>query len=192
MNIYTDIYISYFDFLVVIVLGWAIYRGYKQGAIIHSVALLVFLAGIGIAAHLSYAIYGWVQHRARVPLYNLPVILFFIFAVGSAVAAHFVGLKVQNKMGKETDGFKNRLLGVLVNTVKYLYMISVISIVLYKLDSNFKFVSEKEKQGSHFFIPIMNIAPYTFRPLRFKEKHPIPRTKQVEQTEEIDTDLEDL
>ena len=194
MEIYVDVGISFFDFLIIIVLFWAIYRGYTRGAIIHSVALLVLLGGIGISAHLSYVIYGWIQEKARVPLYNLPVILFFFMAVASIIGSHIVARKVIGNIGKTPKGKWNRGLGVLVNVVKYLYMISIAFIMIYKLDANYHFIHQKEKSRTSLFYPIMSIAPTTFRPLRFREIHPIPIGKpaDVKRMEEIQEDLDDF
>lgn len=177
MDIYVDIGISFLDFLLSLVLFWAIYRGYKRGAIIHSVALLVLLAGIGISGKLSYLIYDYMQERARVTLYNLPVILFFIFSVLSVIGAHFVANKVTANIGKEPKGFTNKLLGAGVNVVKYLYMSSIVLIMLFKLDANFDFIHPKEKERTILFYPVLRIAPATFKMLEFREIHPVPKSK---------------
>jgi len=177
MNIYVDIGISFLDFLITIVLFWAIYRGYKHGAIVHSVALLVLLAGIGISGKLAYFIHDFMQERARVTLYNLPVIVFTILATISIIGAHFTANKVVGNIGPKPKGGLNRVLGVAVNIVKYLYMISLALIVIFKLDANFDFIHSKEKERTKLFYPVLHIAPATFKMLEFRELHPVPASK---------------
>ncbi len=193
MNIYVDIGISFIDFLISITLFWAIYRGYKLGAIVHSVALLVLLAGIGLSGKISYAFFYFVQERARVTLYNLPVILFAIFSIFSIFAAHFITNKVIANVGATPKGSLNRFLGIAVNIVKYLYMISIISIILFKLDANFDLIHSKEKERTSLFYPILSIAPTTFRMLRFKELHPVPMSKpDVYENTDVPENLDEL
>ncbi len=177
MDIYVDIGLSFLDVIISLTLFWAIYRGYKQGAIIHSVALLVLLAGIGISGKISYAIYDYMQERARVTLYNLPVILFFLFSVLSVIGAHFVARKVTANVGGAPKGFVNKLLGVAVNVVKYLYMMSIVLIMFFKLDANFDFIHEKEQHRTKLYYPILRIAPATFKMLEFRELYPVPMEK---------------
>jgi len=179
MDIYVDIGLSFLDVLISLVLFWAIYRGYKRGAITHAVSLLVLLVGLGVSASLSYALYGYMQERARVPLNNLPVILVFVFSVFSVIGAHYVANKVAQNVGGEPKGFVNKLLGAFVNIVKYLYMTSVVLIMLFKIDVNYDFIHEKEQARTKLYYPILNIAPSTFKLLRFDEHgpHPVPSEK---------------
>ena len=147
-----DVYINlpaFTDIIIYLFLFWAIYRGYMRGAIIHSVALLVLLAAIGVSAKLSYFVYEYIQDRARVTLYNLPVILFLILSVFSVIGAHFTANKVIGNIGKTPKGMLNRTLGVFVNITKYLFMISIVSIMIFKLDANFSVINDKEKEQVH-------------------------------------------
>ena len=148
-----------------------------RGAIIHSVALLVLLAAIGISAKLSYFVYDYIQDKARVTLFNLPVIIFLLLSIPSVIGAHFTANKVIGNIGKTPKGSLNRVLGVLVNVTKYLFMISIVLIMVFKLDANFSILSDKEKERTRLFYPILNIAPSIFRPLRFQEIHPVPTHK---------------
>ena len=191
-----DVYINlpaFTDIIIYLFLFWAIYRGYMRGAIIHSVALLVLLAAIGVSAKLSYFVYEYIQDRARVTLYNLPVILFLILSVFSVIGAHFTANKVIGNIGKTPKGMLNRTLGVFVNITKYLFMISIVSIMIFKLDANFSVINDKEKERTRLFYPILNIAPTVFKPLRFKEIHPVPTHKPdgVNRGNEKDRKLQD-
>ena len=118
MDIYIDTGVSLFDFLITVVIGWAVYRGYKRGAIIHSVALLVLLAGIIISAKLSYIFYNFLSERSRIPLVHLPVILFSFLFGFSVIGAHFTANKVIGSIGKDAKGFVTLLTDVSFDTTK--------------------------------------------------------------------------
>ncbi len=177
---YVNLNISFFDFLIVIVLFWAVYRGYIRGAIVHSVSLLVLLAGIVISAKIGYTISDYMQDRSRIPLYNLPLIIFGFLFIVAVLGAHFTTQKVIGNIGKEPKGTTNRVMGVLVSVVKYLYLISVVLIFVYKLDSNLNFVNQNEKTKTVFFYKVLSIAPTTFKILIFPEIYPVPIGKPEE------------
>jgi membrane protein required for colicin V production len=195
MEIYVDIGLSFWDFVISVILFWAIYKGYRRGAIVHSVMLLVLLAGIGIAAKLSYGIYDGVQDKARIPLYNMPVVVFGLLFGLAVIASHIIGNKVIGNIGKTPRGFTNRILGVAVSVVKYLFIISVSLILIYKIDINYEFISRDEKERTKLFYPVMNIAPSAFKILRFPEVNPIPDRKPDyldEPADEPELNLEDI
>lgn len=161
----------------------------------HSVMLLVLLAGIGIAAKLSYGIYDGVQDKARIPLYNMPVVVFGLLFGLAVIASHIIGNKVIGNIGKTPRGFTNRILGVAVSVVKYLFIISVSLILIYKIDINYEFISRDEKERTKLFYPVMNIAPSAFKILRFPEVNPIPDRKPDyldEPADEPELNLEDI
>lgn len=176
MNIYVNLP-AFTDVIIYLILFWAIYRGYMRGAIIHSVALLVLLASVTISIKLSYLIYEYIQDRARVTLYNLPVAIFFVLFVISVVGSHLVANKVIGNIGKTPTGTLNKVLGIFVNLVKYLFMLSIGLIMIFKLDANFSIIDEKEKEKTTLFYPVLNIAPSIFNALRFQEIHPVPTGK---------------
>lgn len=196
MEVYVNIGLSFWDFLITIVLLWAIYKGYRRGAIVHSIMLLALLAGIAIAARMGYGVYNMLQDKARVPLYNMPVVIFALLFALAIVGSHLIGNKVSNNVGKTPRGFTNRLLGVAVSVVKYLFILSVALILVYKIDANYEFISRDEKQRTKLFYPVMNIAPSAFRILRFPEVNPVPDGKpdylEQSQEEEFDLDLDEI
>ena len=194
MDIYIDAGVSLFDFLITIVLIWAVYRGYKRGSIIHSVALLVLLAGIVVSAKVSYMFYGFLADRSRIPLINLPVIIFAVLFVFSVIGAHFVANKVTGNVGKEPKGFTNKILGILVNVVKYLFMTSIVLIFIFKLDASFEFIHKNEKQRTKLYYPVLSIAPSAFKILRFPEINPVPigKPEEVKREDNLQDDLDDF
>lgn len=194
MEIYVDVGLSLFDFLISVVLFWAVYRGYKRGAIIHSVALLVLLGGIVISAKLSYMFYNFLSERARIPIVHLPVIIFSLFFILTILGAHFTANKVMGNIGKTPKGLINKLLGIIVNTVKYLFMISVVLVFIYKIDASFNFINQNEKTRTKLYYPVLSIAPSAFKILRFPEINPVPTGKpeEIKRQEELRDNLDDF
>jgi membrane protein required for colicin V production len=192
MNIYVDVGVSLFDFLIAAVLLWAMWRGYKRGAIIHSVALLVLLAGIMISAKLSYLLYDYLSERSRVPLINFPVIFFAILFIPIVVGSHHTANKVTANVGPEPKGLINKLLGIAVNFVKYLFMISIVLIFIYKIDASHDFINKNERKRTILFYPVLSVAPRAFNILTFPENHPVPLGKPEEIKKKEGVNLDDF
>jgi membrane protein required for colicin V production len=190
MNIYVDVGVSLFDFLIVIVLLWAMWRGYKRGAIVHSVALLVLFAGILISAKLSYLLYDYLSERSRVPIINFPVIFFAILFIPIIIGSHYTANKVTANIGPEPKGLINKLIGIAVNFVKYLFMISIFLIFIYKIDASHDFINKAERKRTRLFYPVLSIAPSAFNILIFPENHPVPFGKpdEIKKKEELNLD----
>ncbi len=190
MNIYVDVGVSLFDFLIVIVLLWSLWRGYKRGAIIHSVALLVLFAGILLSAKLSYWLYDYLSERSRVPIINFPVIFFAILFIPIVVGSHYTASKVTANIGPEPKGLINKLLGMAVNFVKYLFMTSVVLIFIFKIDASHDFINKNERKRTKLFYPVLSIAPSAFNILSFPENHPVPlgKPEEIKNKEEINLD----
>jgi hypothetical protein len=148
----------------------------------------MLLAGIVISAKLSYAISDYMQERARIPLYNLPLVLFGIFFIISVIATHFVTNKVHNNSGANSSGMGNRFIGVFVNATKYIYLMSVVLIFVYKIDSNLNFIHQNEKKKTFFYYKILSVAPGTFKILVFPEIYPIPigRPEELQKINDLD------
>ncbi len=178
MDLDFNFHLSFIDFFIVVVLFWAIYKGYMRGAIIHSVSLLVLLACIGLSSKLSYLIYDIVQTRSNVKLFYMPVFIFGFLLIPSFYLSYFVSVKVIGNIGKSPQGLINRMLGVAVCVVKYLYIMSTLFIFLYKLDFSYQFIHKNEKDRSALFYPVLSIAPATFKSLVFSEIYPVPKNRK--------------
>jgi len=187
---------SLFDGLITITLLWAVWRGYKRGSIVHSVALLVLLGGVFLAALLSYQIYYVFSDIARVPLVHMPVIVFSVLFVGVVYGAHYTADKVTGNIGKEATGKTNKGLGVIVNIAKYLFMTSIVLTFIFKLDATYDLITPAEKKETSLYYPVLKIAPTVFRILKFPEINPVPSAKPIEYQdvlpgqEEVDDNLE--
>lgn len=191
LGISLNLEISFIDFLIVITLFWAIYKGYMRGAIIHSVALLVLLAGIGLSSKLAYIVYDIVQLRSNSRFFYFPVFVFAFLMIPTVYLSYLVSKKVIGNIGKTPQGMINRVLGVVVCVIKYLYIMSTAFIFIYKLDVSYEFIHKNEKIRSALYYPILRIAPATFKSLYFYEIYPVPKNKEEDLFNEDDLNQTD-
>ena len=162
---------SLFDFLIVAILGWGIYNGYKRGFVVQVISLFALLASIFIAVKLTDLIHIYLSDKSTVKLNQLPVILFTIFFGLIVWETHIVAQKVEASVGdlKQTTWTKG--LGALFAAVKYLFIVGIFLIFLYRLNVNFDYIPQAEKNRTHLFKPIRKIPPLIFPYLEFNTVH---------------------
>ncbi len=174
MNIDVDFHISFFDFLILGVLGWGIYKGYLQGVLVQSIALFALLAGVFVTSKLSVSFYNSIIDKSTVALPNLPVIMFAIMFGIVVFFSNYVALKVQKEVIPVTKIIFTRVLGAFFAAVKYAFIISIFLIFIDKIDQNFSIITANEKAASKLYNPFLKLGPSAISGLRFKVKEPQP------------------
>jgi len=172
MDVDVDLHISLFDFLIIGVLFWGVYKGYLQGVLVQAIALFAMLAGVFIASKLSVAFYNSIIDKSTIALPNLPVIMFAIMFGFIAFFSNFVALKVQKEVTPIPKGMYSRVLGAFFSAVKYAFVISIFLIFIDRIDKNVGIITVKEKQRTKLYQPFLKLAPAAISGLRFRVKEP--------------------
>lgn len=168
MDVEFDAAISFFDIFIVLVLIWAIYKGFKRGPVVHAISLLILIAGIAIFGYMSEGIAEYIRERTRTQE-NLPNLHFTIFAVlfsATIWLSNFVGDKIEKGAGKP-KGILNIALGILASVIKYLYLLSILLLFFSQIDKSYNLVGSKEKGNSKLYKTVKSIAPDTIKTVAF-------------------------
>ena len=174
MNIDLDFHISLFDFLILGVIGWSIYKGYIQGVLVQSIALFALLAGVFVTSKLSVSFYNSIIDKSTIALPNLPVIIFAIMFGIVTYFSNFVALRVQKDVTPVPKSIVTKVLGSFFAAVKYSFIISIFLIFIDRIDKNFEIITPDEKAVSKLYNPFLKLAPAAISGLKFKVKEPVP------------------
>ncbi len=169
MDVEFDAAISFFDIFIILVLIWAIYKGFKRGPVVHAISLLILIAGIAIFGYMSEGIAEYIRERARTQE-NLPYLHYTIFAIlfsATVWLSNFVGDKIEKGAGSKPKGILNISLGIIAGVVKYLYLLSILLLFFSQLDRSYNLVGSKEKSNSKLYKTVKNIAPDTIKTVAF-------------------------
>ncbi len=172
MDVDVDLHVSLFDFLIMGVMVWSIYKGYMQGFIIQTIALFVLLAGVFVGAKFAVSIYDIVIDKSTVALPNFPVILFAIIFGFIVFASNYVALIVQKQVLSIPKSISTRVLGAFIGAIKYMFIISVLLIFVDRLDKNFEIITDKEKTRTILYQPFLKFAPTILPRLKFSVQEP--------------------
>ena len=174
MDVNVDLQLSIFDFLISGALVWGIYKGFVQGFIVHSIALLVLLAGVFISAKLAMGFYNLLVDKSTVQLKNLPVIAFSLMYALVLYGINYTALKVQKQVAPVQLNIYTKLLGSFFGALKYLFISSIFLIFVDRIDRSFKIRTEIERQRTIMYRPVLKFAPTVMPILNFDVRQAVP------------------
>lgn len=149
---------NFLDILLIVPIGYAAYKGFKHGFIIELFTLLAILVGIYAGIHFSDAVAGFLKDSAGWDSEYLPVVAFTITFLGVGALIYFGG-KVLEKMVKVVNlSPVNKIFGVVFATLKMLYILSVLLVLIESYDEKNDFFPEKAKKESLLYEPVKDIS----------------------------------
>ncbi len=164
MNSQIDISgISIIDVLLVIILIWAIYKGFKRGPVVQSLSLLVVLAGIAVFGLMSTELADFISGRWKGSIRNLDSYIFAVLFSATIWLSNIVADKTEKASSANLKKPINIILGILSATVKYLYIVSIV--LLFVSQSNI--LPLKQERKSHFYKTVKLTAPSTIKTVNF-------------------------
>jgi membrane protein required for colicin V production len=168
MNIKLDTSVGFLDIFIILVLIWAIYKGYKRGPVVHAVSLLIIVVGIALFGIISENIADYIRDRATVSLSYLHFFIFALFFIITLWLSHIVSNKIE-KGGTKTKGLLNITLGILASSIKYLYILSIVLSFFSQIDKSYDLVGSQEKKRTKLYETVKSIAPYTIKTVSYLE-----------------------
>ena len=134
------------DILLLVPLLWAVFKGFKNGFIKEVFSLLALILGIFITYKFSYFVEEKLDgmFAAR---YIAFVITFFAVLIG----VHFTGVLVEKAIKLVIPGFIDRVLGICFGVAKWLFICSILLLMLKAIDVKQKILTPKLTETSIFY-----------------------------------------
>jgi len=157
------------DLVFAILLLWAAYRGYSKGFIVQLATLAALLLGILGAVMFSDFTSGLIIKKFDVSGQYLPIISFAVTFIVIVIAVHLLAKMINKLVDAIALGIVNRLLGVLFSVVKIAFVVSIILVLINKVDNKYNFIPDDTKNNSLLYKPLSNFAPMIFPYLNFEK-----------------------
>lgn len=149
---------NFIDILIIVPVGYAAYKGFKHGFIIELFTLLAILVGIYVGIHFSDAVALWMKNAFSWDSPYLPVIAFTLTFLGVGAMIYFGG-KVLEKMVKVVNlSPVNKAFGIVFATLKMLYILSVLIVLVESYDEKGDFFPQETKENSLLYQPVKDIS----------------------------------
>ncbi len=155
--------ISIIDIILILILIWAIFKGYQRGPIVQALSLLTVIAGIAVSGSLSTEISDFIRQRSTISLSNLDIYIFAILFSATLWLSNLVADKTEKASSVNLKKPINIILGIITNCIKYLYIVSIILLFV----SQSGILPGKQERKSRFYKTVKLTAPSTIKTVAF-------------------------
>ena len=139
-----DVWVSFYDVIMIILIGVGAYRGFSQGVIVQSISLFALLVGLTICVNISKWVYRFLSPRSDVPDLFAMVVMAILF-VGAIYLTMTISAKVTKHISEVPKGFTNRALGAALGGAKYFFIAAVYLVTLFKVEDHAQFLPDSAK-----------------------------------------------
>lgn len=160
---------NYLDLFLAIPLIWAAYKGFNKGFVFSAASLMALILGIYGAIHFSWYAEASIQDWFRMDPRYLPFAAFTLTFVVIVILIHLIAFAADKLIKAVALGFVNRLAGLIFNTLKVAFILSVLISMADYLGSMHSFIPEEQKEQSLLYKPLSAFAPAVFPYLRMEE-----------------------
>jgi len=153
---------NYLDIIILAILAWSIFRGFKNGLFIEIASVAALVLGIWGSIRFSgfteMKLVEWFDLQTQ----YLGLIAFIITFILIVVAVHFLANALDKVLKAVALGFVVRLLGVVFALIKAVLIMSIVLVLLNSVDRKSKLISQERKESSILFGPVADFAPMLF------------------------------
>lgn len=150
---------NFIDIVIIIILVWGFYSGYKKGLIYMLISFISILVGLYAAIHFSYLVVdklGSYLDKDPAQLKIIAYILTFIIVFG---LLHLIGKILDKFLDAVALGFLNRIAG---GTLSVAIKVVILSLLLWLFDQGnqiYPLVEPKTLNESTLYNPIKDLSP---------------------------------
>ncbi len=172
-----------FDMVIAVILLWGAYKGFTKGFVIQIASFAALILGIWGAYHFSgYTSNVIFKHSEN---QYIPIISFAITFVAIIILIHLLARMLTKVIKSISMNIFNRLIGGVFGIALYAFIISVLLIIVNRVDQEFSFLPEEEINKSVLYTPLSQFAPKMFPYLKFNElKESLEKKKDMKEKEQ--------
>lgn len=153
---------NYIDIIILAIVAWAMFRGFKNGLFIEIASIAALVLGIWGSIRFS-----WFTQNKLVEYFDmegqyLGLVAFIITFTAIVVLIHFLARAMDKLMKAVALGFAVRILGLVFAVFKTVLILSVIFVVLNTINQKVKFLPEEKIAESKLYNPVADFAPLLF------------------------------
>lgn len=152
---------NFLDILILLPILYGAYKGFKHGFVIELFTLLAILVGIYVGIHFSDYTANWLKTSFGWNSEYLPVVAFTLTFLGVGAMIFFGGKMIEKMIKVVQLSPLNKFLGVIFATLKSLYIVSVLLVLIESYDEKSNFFPEKTKANSLLYEPVKDLSTKT-------------------------------
>lgn len=160
---------NYIDLFTIVLLVWAVFRGFTRGLIKQLTMLAALIFGIYAALKLSGFTAEQLESR-----WNVSQEFLYLVSLGLTFAIVFIGIHlIGNAIEKIAESVQltlaNRVLGIVFSVCRTVIIIGIILAFVDRIDHEKKFLPPNSREESFFYRPFTSVARAIFPALKISE-----------------------
>lgn len=167
---------NFLDILILIPIGYAVYRGLKNGFVIEFAGLLGLMLGVYGAYQFSDYTSDFLINQFDFHSKHLGLISFLLTFILILIIVYLIARLVTGMVNAIALGFLNRIFGLVLAVVKMAFILSVIIMMFNSFDDQQKLLKEEQKKASFLYLSIGKIATKVFPYLKLGDFTQKPET----------------
>lgn len=150
------------DLIIAVLLGYALFKGMKNGLVVSVISLIALIAGIYLSLRFSFFTRDFLTLNTQWNPNTLTIAAFFITFVAVLILMFFLGKVITKLVESLALGFVNKIFGAVFEGIKMVLIISVFLNLFQKMNFNNLIVSKEKLEESVFYHPIEKVSKKVF------------------------------
>jgi len=150
--------VSYLDLFLLLPIGLAIWRGWKNGFVMEIFSALALFVGLYAGVRLSDWVADVMHNSMGMTGEHVPITAFVVVFVLVCVAIFFLGKLITKHVSNGGAERWNQIGGAFFSLTKTLLFLSVVFILFNIADAKYSVLSDQQKQKSYLYSPIYHFG----------------------------------
>jgi membrane protein required for colicin V production len=150
--------VSYLDLFLLLPIGLAIWRGWKNGFVMEIFSALALFVGLYAGVHLSNWTAGVMRETFGMEGEHVPITSFVLVFILVCVGIFFLGKLITKNVSNGGAERWNQIGGSFFALTKTLLFLSIVFILFNIADARYSLLSAQQKQKSYLYEPIYHFG----------------------------------
>lgn len=178
------------DIIIACLIGYALYKGFKEGLVLALISLVSLIVGIFLSLKFSFLFKDWILEKTQWSA-NVVTICAFVFTfLLVLIAIQLLGKALTKLIKTVALGGLNRLAGAVFLGLKMILIISVVLNLFQKINYNHYIATEETLNKSIFYHPIEDFSKLVYPMM--EEWYQMTLEAVDEQVDKLDENLEEV
>jgi membrane protein required for colicin V production len=153
---------NFIDIVFATFIGYALYKGIKNGLFVELASLVALIAGIFIALKFSGFAKTLLENSFSWDSKYIEITAFALTFVAVVVAIHFSAKLLTKIASFAFLGWLNKLSGAVFSMIKTILALSVVLLLFEKINVNNRITSQETLDNSMFYNPIKKVSEFIY------------------------------
>ncbi|GAA4280394.1 CvpA family protein [Gaetbulibacter aestuarii] len=150
---------SAIDIVLLILIGFGIWRGFKNGLFVEIASIVALVAGVFGAIYFSHYAGDFLKEQTSWEEKTIQVAAFIITFVIIVAAISLAGKALTKLADFAALGIINKIFGAVFGALKIALILSIILVIFDRLNKEIPFMEKSDLEGSVLYIPVKSLVP---------------------------------